>query len=550
MNEYDISEAFRAIENELIDSMIRNMERHRAEENKEGILWSQWQAEQLKCLEQYKRVNQKKYSVQFRSINSQIGVLIEAAREAGNMDQEIEILEAIKNGFKGYKRTSHTMQAEFFRINDRKLEALVKATADDMKKAETAILRMANDQYRKVIFNAQVYANTGAGTYAKAVDMATKDMLAAGLNCVEYKNGARHRLDEYADMALRTASKRAYLTGEGEMRQKWNITTVIMNKRGNPCPKCLPFCGKVLIDDVWSGGSPEDGSYPLMSKAVEAGLYHPRCKDSHTTYFPGISTADDTWTREELEAIGQQSKEEARQQYAERQTEKYERLEKYSIDPENKEKYHVKADGWRKEAQSIENVENRDIISDSGKAFESKTYTASVKAEEFKIYKDKIETAVVLDGSGKVIFRESSGAPNYVKFSADQLAKMNGMTLTHNHPSNSTFSSEDIALLVVNKLKSIRATGESRTYQLSKVGKDSIGKDFAVDFKKAMRENKKITDAEYDKIKRNCERGNISFVEFEQEIRGLNKKLNNLNSEWLKENAKAYGYRYSVIERR
>lgn len=550
MNEYDISEAFRAIENELIDSMIRNMERHRAEENKEGILWSQWQAEQLKCLEQYKRVNQKKYSVQFRSINSQIGVLIEAAREAGNMDQEIEILEAIKNGFKGYKRTSHTMQAEFFRINDRKLEALVKATADDMKKAETAILRMANDQYRKVIFNAQVYANTGAGTYAKAVDMATKDMLAAGLNCVEYKNGARHRLDEYADMALRTASKRAYLTGEGEMRQKWNITTVIMNKRGNPCPKCLPFCGKVLIDDVWSGGSPEDGSYPLMSKAVEAGLYHPRCKDSHTTYFPGISTADDTWTREELEAIGQQSKEEARQQYAERQTEKYERLEKYSIDPENKEKYHVKADGWRKEAQSIENVENRDIISDSGKAFESKTYTASVKAEEFKIYKDKIETAVVLDGGGKVIFRESSGAPNYVKFSADQLAKMNGMTLTHNHPSNSTFSSEDIALLVVNKLKSIRATGESRTYQLSKVGKDSIGKDFAVDFKKAMRENKKITDAEYDKIKRNCERGNISFVEFEQEIRGLNKKLNNLNSEWLKENAKAYGYRYSVIERR
>lgn len=550
MTEYDISEAFRAIENELIDSMIRNMDRHRAEEDKEGILWSQWQTEQLKCLEQYKRVNQKKYSVQFRSINSQIGVLIEAARETGNMDQEIEILEAIKNGFKGYKRTSNTMQAEFFRINDRKLEALVKATTDDMKKAETAILRMANDQYRKVIFNAQVYANTGAGTYAKAVDMATKDMLAAGLNCVEYKNGARHRLDEYADMALRTASKRAYLTGEGEMRQKWNITTVIMNKRGNPCPKCLPFCGKVLIDDVWSGGSPEDGSYPLMSKAVEAGLYHPRCKDSHTTYFPGISTADDTWTQEELEAIGQQSKEEARQQYVERQTEKYKRLEKYSIDPENKEKYHIKADGWRKEAQSIENVENRDIISDSGKAFESKTYTASVKAEEFKIYKDKIETAVVLDGSGKVIFRESSGAPNYVKFSADQLAKMNGMTLTHNHPSNSTFSSEDIALLVVNKLKSIRATGESRTYQLSKVGKDSIGKDFAVDFKKAMRENKKITDAEYDKIKRNCERGNISFVEFEKEIRGLNKKLNNLNSEWLKENAKAYGYRYSVIERR
>lgn len=39
---------------------------------------------------------------------------------------------------------------------------------------------MSNDKYRKAIFNAQVYANTGAGTYEKAVDMACKDMLNAG----------------------------------------------------------------------------------------------------------------------------------------------------------------------------------------------------------------------------------------------------------------------------------------------------------------------------------------------------------------------------------
>ena len=181
-------------------------------------------------------------------------------------------------------------------MNDRKLEALIKATTADMKKAETAVLRMANDQYRKVIYNAQVYANTGAGTYEQAVDMATKDFLAAGLNCVEYANGARHTLADYADMAIRTACKRAYLQGEGQKRQEWEISTVIMNKRGNPCPKCLPFVGKVLIDDVWSGGpkdgkSPETGiKYPLMSKAIAAGLYHPRCRDSHTTYFEGIST--------------------------------------------------------------------------------------------------------------------------------------------------------------------------------------------------------------------------------------------------------------------
>ena len=380
MTEYDIGAAFQKIENELIASMIRNMDRHRAEETEEGIQWSMWQAEQLKALEKYKRENKKKYGMQFQNINAQIGELIWQSRQKGNMNQGIQIMKAIQRGyrfpnmpkklyelleemdgktfrqkasfllsrFKGKELTQGT--AEFFRLNDRKLEALIKATTNDMERAETAVLRMADDQYRKAIFNAQVYANSGAGTYEKAVDMATKDLLSRGLNCMEYANGARHTLADYADMAIRTANKRAYLQGEGEKRQEWGIATVIMNKRGNPCPKCLPFVGKVLIDDVWSGGKKSDGPYPLMSTAIAAGLYHPRCKDSHTTYFPGISTADDTWTEEELEAIGQTNEQEAKQQQAERQAEKFKRLATYSLSPENREKYGEKVEEWKDKA--------------------------------------------------------------------------------------------------------------------------------------------------------------------------------------------------------
>lgn len=356
-DEYDIGKAFEAVEDELIASMIRNMRRHKVEEVKEDKQWSMWQAEQLKSLEKYKKENQKRYGQQFENINAKIEELIRIARDEGEMDQEILILNAIKNGFKA-KRATKGAVAEFFKLNERKLEALIKATTDDMKKAETAVLRMVNDQYRKAIYNVQVYANTGAGTYEKAVDMATKDFLYAGINCIEYKNGARHTISDYADMAIRTASKRAYLQGEGQKRQEWGIHTVIVNKRGNPCPKCLPFCGKVLIDDVWSGGSQKDGNYPLMSYAIECGLYHPRCKDSHTTYFPGISTADDTWTKEELEEIGLANKQEARQQYASRQAEKYGRLEKYSLDQENQERYRKKKEEWK----NIEKGNKADII--------------------------------------------------------------------------------------------------------------------------------------------------------------------------------------------
>ena len=353
MTEYDIGAAFKAIEDELIKSMIRNMDRHRAEETKEGIEWSMWQDEQLKALEKYKRDNQKHFGSRFQDLNKEMGELIRQARQTGNMQQEIKILDAIRKGFPA-RKISKGATAEFFKLNDRKLEALIKATTNDMQQAETAVLRMTNDQYRKAIFNAQVYANSGAGTYEKAVDMATRDMLSRGLNCVEYANGARHTLSDYADMAIRTASKRAYLQGEGEKRQEWGITTVIVNKRGNPCPKCLPFVGKVLIDDVWSGGKKSDGLYPLMSQAIAAGLYHPRCKDSHTTYFPGISTANDTWTKEELDAVERANQKETKRQYAERQAEKFRRLVAYSLDKENQERYMAKREEWGTIAKDTE----------------------------------------------------------------------------------------------------------------------------------------------------------------------------------------------------
>lgn len=426
-NEYDIGAAFQAIEDELIKSMIRNMDHHRAEETKEGIEWSMWQAEQLKALEKYKRENRKRYGKQFQNLNKKIGELIRMSRQRGNMQQEIQILKAIQRGyrfpnmpkrlfnllenmdgknfrqkassllkmFKGREATQAT--AEFFRLNDRKLEALIKATTNDMQQAETAVLRMANDQYRKAIFNAQVYANSGAGTYEKAVDMATRDMLSRGLNCVEYANGARHTLADYAGMAIRTASKRAYLQGEGEKRQEWGITTVIVNKRGNPCPKCLPFVGKVLIDDVWSGGKKSDGPYPLMSKAVAAGLYHPRCKDSHTTYFPGISTADDIWSEKELEDIGQANQQEAERKYASRQVEKYGRLAEYSLSPENQKQYKQKSEKWEGEAGK------RYTVSDEIKVYRDDTPEKMIDLvdkyteDEFVVLKETAEHAYAYD---------------------------------------------------------------------------------------------------------------------------------------------------------
>lgn len=394
MADYDIGEAFREIEHELLSSMTRNLTNHKVEELTEGFEWAQWQVMQLEALEEYRRKNAAKFPKEFSEINDRIEENIRTSYNDAQTAQEREILKRIHKRTPGENTPyngAQTIQGEFFKTNDRKLDALVNATKKDMQKAEYAVLRLTNDKYRQIIFNAQVYVNTGAATYEKAVDMACRDFLNAGINCIEYKNGRLVPIDVYAEMALRTANKRAYLQGNGEMRQKWGIHTVIMNKRTNACPKCAKFAGKVIVDDVWSGGTAEEAAekgYLLMSECVKAGLYHPNCQDSHTTYFGDVLAEEERLEREEaaqgedqteaqqgntpqraitsrndelLQSYTPQEQErnielynaEQRENYCERQVQRFERLEEFSLDPDNQREYRARKTEWKSKLADV-----------------------------------------------------------------------------------------------------------------------------------------------------------------------------------------------------
>ena len=534
MADYDIGKAFGEIEDELIDSMIRNLKRHRVEEAAEGFEWSQWQALQLQALEDYKRKAAQKFGSKFSSINDRIEEMLTDTYNTAETTQEQKILKAIQKGLPETVTPitgSGAIQGEFFKTNDRKLDALVKATTSDMERAEHAVLRMTDDKYRKIIFNAQVYANTGAGTYEKAVDMATKDFLSAGINCMQYKNGRRVPIDVYAEMAIRTANKRAYLQGEGEMRKKWGIHTVIMNKRSNPCPKCAPFVGKIIVDDVWSGGTAEEAKekgYLLMSDCIKQGLYHPNCQDSHTTYFGDIDDEED----EEQEQTEEEPKEETpeteieedevkqdnpteepkypteekrvdstvptsenqitpreqrvneqlydaeqRQNYCERQVQRFERMGKYSLDKDNQRIYRARKIEWKEKlAQIKENIQNfkksvaksaeSGIIKDSKDIFQPVTNKSYELVSLLNVFNDERDEKIVssmkrvLDNvKNKEIGTESlalfflndiSLIDETISNSADgSVKKINHnepFISIHNHPSGETISFGDIAI--------------------------------------------------------------------------------------------------------
>ncbi len=492
MSDYNIKEAFERIENELIDSMMRNFSRHRAEETKEGYNWTQWQAEQLKSLEEYRKHNAKKFGKRFKTINSKVEEMIRTAKADGNASQEAEILEAVKDGFKAPKKPSAHSTAEFFKVNDRKLDALIKSTTDDLKRAETAVLRMSNDKYRKAIFNAQVAMNTGAVTYEKAVDIACKDMLNAGLNCVEYKNGARHTLSDYADMAVKTANKRAYLRGEGEKRAEWGVSLVVVNSRQGGCPNCAKYIGKVFIDDVYSNGKKSDGNYPLLSTAIKNGLFHPRCKDSTSTYYPELDDLDAPLSEDEIKELDRQRGIEEKQQYAQRQAERFDRRAEYSLDKDNKRIAQTRADEWHDRANTLEekvkkagnvNKITAESVAKSGKSVIIKEkskkpitpitdkaisripkvdiegYTEEQCLEIQKQHKELLkfskeqnenkEVAFVLKNDvSKMITEPIKGTDEKIDFGSALQGK--DLFVMHNHPRNSSYSLNDIIEFIKN----------------------------------------------------------------------------------------------------
>lgn len=490
--DYDISKAFEKIENELISSMIRNFKNHRVEEDKNNFCWTQWQAEQLKSLEEYRKHNAKKFGKRFKTINSKVEEMIRTAKADGNASQEAEILEAVKDGFKAPKKPSAHSTAEFFKVNDRKLDALIKSTTDDLKRAETAVLRMSNDKYRKAIFNAQVAMNTGAVTYEKAVDIACKDMLNAGLNCVEYKNGARHTLSDYADMAVKTANKRAYLRGEGEKRAEWGVSLVVVNSRQGGCPNCAKYIGKVFIDDVYSNGKKSDGNYPLLSTAIKNGLFHPRCKDSTSTYYPELDDLDAPLSEDKIKELDRQRGIEEKQQYAQRQAERFDRRAEYSLDKDNKRIAQTRADEWHDRANTLEekvkkagnvNKITAESVAKSGKSVIIKEkskkpitpitdkaisripkvdiegYTEEQCLEIQKQHKELLkfskeqnenkEVAFVLKNDvSKMITEPIKGTDEKIDFGSALQGK--DLFVMHNHPRNSSYSLNDIIEFIKN----------------------------------------------------------------------------------------------------
>lgn len=341
---YDIGDALKRIENILLGSIRRNMLRHVGEERREGFDWTMWQTEQLASIRRWSAANLKRHTKDFTRINNAAISLLQQSAVSAETQAEQTLLQT------GIQRAD-----EFFDIPDAKLDALLTATRQDLSTAEHALLRKADDVYRKAVFDANVYLQSGAGTMKDAVEMAVEDMRAKGIRAVTYRNGAQVEASSYARMALRTANVRARMAGEGRARDKAGIHTVLVPPSGIACRRCAPWMGRVLVDDVYCSGTAQEAAelgVPLLSEAIAAGFLHPQCNCSPHMFLPGISKMPEVTPEDRDEAVRRYDLTQ-RQRHNERQIRKWKAAEKAAPDEAARKKAAARRKSWQQANKSL-----------------------------------------------------------------------------------------------------------------------------------------------------------------------------------------------------
>ncbi len=296
----EIAKIFEEIELSLVSSLRRNLARHKAWEQAEGFEWSAWQAETLKNMERFRRENLRIVNHYSNVIDSETRSLMEEQFREGEELAQQQLDELVSAPEDGTKAETPISDENFFGVNKEKMDRLMNDITTLEKKAETAALRMTDDVYRQTLYKVQLAMGTGSMTLQQAIDSAVKDFLDKGINCIVYKDGRRVNISDYVRMALRTTSTRAKLQGQAKQLSQLGYDTVIISQYGKCSDTCLPWQGRVYIDDVftpWQGEINGDSGksnycgkwFPLLSSAIRGGLFHPNCRHTMLQYIDGIT---------------------------------------------------------------------------------------------------------------------------------------------------------------------------------------------------------------------------------------------------------------------
>lgn len=230
----------------------------------------------------------------------------------------------------------------------RAVEALVRANAGLLEGVAPQVVRASVDAYRTAVVRAAGGTLTGSATRLQDTQVALNDLARQGITGFTDKAGRQWGMRSYAEMATRTTTAQAAVTGHMDRLEDGGISTFIVSDSPRECELCRPWEGKVLTRgpvsvlgvNALTGQREQVRVDGTVAEATAAGLFHPNCTHNLSGYVHGVTkrgaTANPTGNEQRVE-----------QRRLERGVREWKRREAVAITPQAKREAKAKVREWQ-----------------------------------------------------------------------------------------------------------------------------------------------------------------------------------------------------------
>ncbi|WP_439662862.1 phage minor capsid protein [Lentzea sp. HUAS TT2] len=161
------------------------------------------------------------------------------------------------------------------------------------------VLRWAQDAYQVAVAAAAPLQLLGMATTRSAQRSAWDRLASQGVTGFVDRSGRAWNLASYTEMAVRTATARAWNDGHLARMEQLGVELVTVSNTTDGCELCSVWQGKILARDGDAGprtveneltGEPvEVDVAATVEQARAAGLFHPNCRHTLLPYLPGVT---------------------------------------------------------------------------------------------------------------------------------------------------------------------------------------------------------------------------------------------------------------------
>lgn len=166
------------------------------------------------------------------------------------------------------------------------------------------VLRYPNDVYRTAVANSAHKVVLGQGTGVSVQQDAWNALLRRNVTGFRDKAGRQWQLSTYVEMAVRSATRRAWDDAKVATMQTNGINLVSIVVGSGSCAACARWSGKILrtdggptgritVDSAADGKPVEVHVAGSLNDAKRQGWRHPNCRCSTVAYLPGMSVVTD-----------------------------------------------------------------------------------------------------------------------------------------------------------------------------------------------------------------------------------------------------------------